>query len=136
MGKSYAEISDITVLGRNLTPAEEQAAETLISTASAKLRITAKKYGRDIDAMIEADEDYLPVVKGVVVQAVMRALNSIADSSPALSQGSQSALGYSVSMTYLNAGQALYFLRNELKDLGILRQTFGAMEVYGYDTDD
>ena len=137
--KKYAEVSDIQALGITLTTAQLEAAEILLETASSKLRITAAKYGKDIDDMI-ADEtlgaDYELTVKSVVVQAVTRALNSIGDSSPAVTQGSQSAMGYSVSMTYLNAGQSLYFLRNELKDLGILRQTWGAMEVYGNGNDD
>lgn len=137
MSKRYAEVSDIVALGKNLTAQEKEAAEILLDTASSKLRITAQKYGKDIDAMI-ADEvsgdDYALVVKSVVIQAVLRALTSIADTSPALTQGSQSAMGYSISMTYLNAGQSLYYLRNELKDLGLLRQTYGAMEVYGSDS--
>ncbi|MGN1101286.1 MAG: Gp19/Gp15/Gp42 family protein [Huintestinicola sp.] len=135
----YAELSDITALGKSLTPEQSEAAEILLSTASSKLRITAAKYGKNIDEMISDEtlgKDYAIAVKSVIVQSVCRALDSIADSSPAITQGSQAALGYSVSMTYLNAGQSLYFLRNELKDLGILRQTYGAMEVYSYDTDD
>ena len=138
MSKRYAEVSDITALGKNLTAQEKEAAEIMLDTASSKLRITAQKYGKNIDAMIAdkvSGEDYALVVKSVVIQAVLRALTSIADSSPALTQGSQSAMGYSISMTYLNAGQSLYFLRNELKDLGLLRQTYGAMEVYGSDID-
>ncbi|MBQ7756690.1 MAG: hypothetical protein IJ031_07820 [Oscillospiraceae bacterium] len=137
--KKYAEVSDIKALGKPLTTAQLDAAEILLETASSKLRITATKYGKDIDKMI-ADEtlgaDYELAVKGVVIQAVVRALDSMSDYSPAITQGSQSAMGYSVSMTYLNAGQSLYFLRNELKDLGILRQTWGAMEVYGNGNDD
>lgn len=135
----YAEISDITALGKDLTAQEKEAAEILLDTASSKLRITAHKYGKDIDEMIKDEkmgDDYALVVKNVVIQAVLRALTSISDTLPAITQGSQSALGYSVSMTYLNAGQSLYFLRNELKDLGLLRQTFGAMEVYDNDADD
>lgn len=135
----YAEISDITALGKDLTAQEKEAAEILLDTASSKLRITAHKYGKDIDEMIEDEkmgDDYALVVKNVVIQAVLRALTSISDTLPAITQGSQSALGYSVSMTYLNAGQSLYFLRNELKGLGLLRQTFGAMEVYDNDADD
>lgn len=136
MNKRYAEVSDIVALGKNLTAQEKEAAEIMLDTASSKLRITAQKYGKNIDAMIADEvsgEDYALVVKSVVIQAVLRALTSIADSSPALTQGSQSAMGYSISMTYLNAGQSLYFLRNELKDLGLLRQTYGAMEVYSSD---
>ncbi len=70
-------------------------------------------------------------MKNIVVQAVVRALDAISDTAPAVTQASQSALGYSASMTYLNAGQSLYFLRNELKDLGFMQQTYGALEVYG-----
>lgn len=135
----YAEISDITALGKDLTAQEKEAAEILLDTASSKLRITAHKYGKDIDEMIKDEkmgDDYALVVENVVIQAVLRALTSISDTLPAITQGSQSALGYSVSMTYLNAGQSLYFLRNELKDLGLLRQTFGAVEVYDNDADD
>ena len=133
MGVKYASQEDITALGKKLTAEQRSAAEMLIDAASAKLRIIAKKYGKDIDVMIANDDDYGLAVKNTVVQAVARALSCISDSSPAITQGSQSAMGYSVSMTYLNAGQSLYYLRNELKDLGLLRQTWGAMEVFGYD---
>jgi hypothetical protein len=70
-------------------------------------------------------------VKSIVIQSVTRALNSISDASPALTQGSETNGSYSVSMTYLNAGQSLYFLRNELKELGLKRQVYGALELYG-----
>lgn len=131
----YAEASDIIALGKNLTSAQIETAEILIKTASSKLRLIASHYGKDIDKMMNDEitgEDYKAVVKSIIVQAVCRALNSISDTPPVM-QESQSALGYSASMTYLNAGQSLYFLRNELKELGILRQQFGAFEVYDYD---
>ena len=129
-GVSYASVSDITALGISLTPQQEAAAEVMISQASAKLRLAAKKYGKSIDKLIADDEDYSEAVKSVTVQAVTRALNSIADSDPAVSQVTQSGLGYSASMTYFNAGQSLYFLKSELKDLGLMRQIYGALEVY------
>lgn len=139
MSKKYADISDITALGRSLTAKQIETAEILLNTASSKLRIIAAKYGKNIDEMVNDEvygSDYAAIVKNVVIQATLRALNSIADSDPIVTQASQSALGYTASMTYLNAGQSLYFLRNELKDLGLLRQTFGAMEVYSDLTDD
>lgn len=132
--KKYAAVSDLTKLGKNLTAAQSEAAESLIETASAKLRTIARKYGKDIDKMIadeEAGEDFALAVKNTVIQAVMRAMSSIEDTAPAITQASQSGLGYSASMTYLNAGQSLYFLRNELKELGLMRQTYGALEVFG-----
>lgn len=129
----YASVNDIIARGYTLSSQQQEAAETLLSDASARLRIVARKYGKDIDAMI-ADEttgaDFDLIVKSVVIQAVMRALSTADSSSAAVSQVSQGGLGYSASMTYLNAGQSLYFLRNELKDLNILRQTYGGLEVY------
>ena len=126
----YASVSDRTALGISLTAQQQQAAEILLETASAKLRLSAKKHGKDLDELISKDEDYGSAVKGIVIQAVTRALNSITDSAPAMSQGSETNGNYSISMTYLNAGQSLYFLRNELKELGLMRQTYGAVEMY------
>lgn len=129
MGAVYAAVEDVALL-RTLTSQEQEQAAALLETASAKLRLAAKKYGYDLDTLISEDEDYGAEVKAVVVQAVIRALNSVSDSSPPAVQSSQAALGYSVSMTWLNSGQALYFLKNELKELGFLRQRYGALEVY------
>lgn len=136
MGAVYATISDITVLGYSLTSQQQDAAEVLLEQASAKLRLTAKKYGKNIDALIADDADYGDAVKNIVVQATVRALNSVSSSDAAASQMTQSGLGYSATMTFINAGQSLYFLRNELKDLGIIRQTFGLTEVYNLDSAD
>lgn len=129
MGSSYAALKDVATLGYTLTAQQTEAAETLLSTASAKLRVIAKKHGKNLDEMCR-DEDFEIAVKSTVIQAVMRALNSISETSPAVSQDTETNGSYSISMTYLNAGQSLYFLRNELKDLGLLRQTYGAIELY------
>lgn len=131
MGKAYAKVSDITALGISLTATQRDAAEILLSTASSKLRLIANKYGINLDAAVSEDDDYNAAVKSIVVQSVTRALNSISDASPAASQGSETNGSYSISMTYLNAGQSLYFLRNELKELGLKRQVYGALELYG-----
>lgn len=131
MGAVYASVADVALL-RPLTAQEQEQTPVLLENASAKLRLLAKKYDRDLDALIAADEDYGTAVKAVVVQAVIRALNSITDNTPPAVQSSQAAMGYSLSMTWLNSGQSLYFLKNELKDLGIMRQRFSVMEVYGF----
>lgn len=127
----YASVEDITALGISLTATQSDAAKILLGTASSKLRLIANKYGINLDAAVSADDDYKEAVKSIVVQSVTRALNSISDASPALTQGSETNGSYSVSMTYLNAGQSLYFLRNELKELGLKRQVYGALELYG-----
>lgn len=131
MGINYATVSDITALGVILTPRQESAAEVLITQSSAKLRNFAKKNAKDLDSMVSSDEDYAIAVKSVVVQSVIRALNSIESNDAAISQGSETNGQYSISMTYVNAGQSLYFLRNELKELGLRQQIYGTIDIYG-----
>lgn len=133
MSEPYATAADILAIGRSLTSQQQENAEVLIDQASAKLRLAAKKYGRDIDAMIAdpvSGGDYALAVKSVIVQAVCRALDSV-NNSAAVSQGTESIGAYSLTMSYLNAGQSLYFLRNELKDLGFMQQRYGFMNLYG-----
>ncbi len=125
-------VNDVKAV-RNLSAAQEETVEILLSTAQAKLRLLAKKYHKDIDALCSDEvlgEDYKTVIKATVIQSVLRALDSMADVGPAVTQSSQSGLGYSATYTYLNAGQAVYFLKNELKDLGFLTQQYGSLEVF------
>lgn len=132
MGAVYATIDDVQALGRTLTADEQEKVPQLLEIASALLRTEAKKRGYDLDQMIADDPDKGLIAKILTVNAVVRSLNAAGNSSPAAVQGSQSALGYSVSYTYLNAGQDIYFLKNELKELGIMRQKCGVLEVYDY----
>lgn len=137
MGAVYAEVSDITALGRSLTNQQQEAAEVLIAEASAKLRLMAQKYKKNIDDLIAdpvTGEDYALAVKSVVVQAVCRALDAINDSG-AVSSASESLGPYSYTFQYANAGQLLYFLRNELKDLGLMQQRYGFLNLYDQEGD-
>jgi len=129
---NYATVSDIIAIGKNLTAEEQASAEILIQTASSKIRIIARKYGIDIDKNISdttTGDDLSVAVKNAVVQSVIRAIDSLSSTSSAVSQNSETNGAYNISMTYLNAGQSLYFLNNELKDLGIIRQRYGAIDL-------
>lgn len=134
MGAVYATVADVQTLGRQLTADEEEKTPQLLEITSALLRSECSKRGYDLDRMIADDPDKGLITKILTVNAVVRSLNA-SSSDPAVAQGSQSALGYSVSYTYLNAGQDIYFLRNELKELGIMRQKCGVLEVYDYADD-
>lgn len=132
MSTVYATVDDLRTL-RSLTAQEEEAAAVLLPQASAKLRLTAQRYRADIDARIADEttgEDYAQAVKSVVVAAVFRALSALGQSATA-TQNTESIGAYSLTYTFANAGQQLYFLRNELRDLGLLRQTFGMLDIYG-----
>lgn len=132
MGAVYATTDDVTTLGRTLTNEEAEKVPTLLEITSALLRTECSKRGYDLDQMVTDDPDKGLIAKILTVNAVIRSLNAASNNAPAATQGSQSALGYSVSYTYLNAGQDVYFLRNELKELGIMRQKCGILEVYDY----
>ena len=127
--KIYATVEDMVALFRPLSVDERTRAESLLKMVSSNLRIEAKKIGKDLDAMIEADEDLREVAKGVTVDVVARVLNTSTDSEP-MSQVTQSAMGYSVSGTYLIPGGGLFIKNAELERLGLRRQRYGAMEIY------
>ena len=132
MGVVYASVADILAIGRTLTAQQQEAAEVLLTQASAKLRVTARNYHKDIDAMIAdavTGEDFALAVKAVIVNSVCRALDS-ADSNTAVKQGTESIGAYSITQIYANAGQLLSFLNNELRDLGLKQQRIGWLNPY------
>lgn len=130
MGAVYATVNDIKAL-KPLTAQEEQQAGVLIQYASDRLRVIAANYGKDLDGMVNGDESFASAVRYTVVQAVINGLGRLSESANAASQATQSALGYSVTLTYSNAGSFLWFGKAELKNLGIARQSYGALDLYG-----
>ena len=72
------------------------------------------------------------VAKSVTVDVVARALMTSTNSEP-MEQMSQSALGYSVSGTFLVPGGGLFIKKSELARLGIRRQKCGVVNLYGND---
>lgn len=133
MAAEYCTVDDIIAVYRALTADEEARADTLIPIASSMLRMEAKKVGKDLDAMIAADEDVGEVAKMVIISAIARILGK-SDTQGAMSQMSESALGYTVSGTFVNPGEDLYFLNNELKRLGLKRQRWGVIDLYGLES--
>lgn len=128
----YATIEDLRTLWRRMTTEEEGRATALLPIVSDSLRQEAIKVGRDLDRMIEKGEVLDTVVKSVTVDVVARTLMTSTDAEPT-TQFSQSALGYSVSGTYLVPGGGLFIKNTELKRLGLKRQRIGVWEIY--DTD-
>lgn len=126
----YATVNDISTLWRALTTEESEKAEAWLPLASSLLRKEAAKVGKDLDALVASDGDLANVAKSVTVAAVVRVLSKSTDNDlGAMSQMSQSALGYSVSGTFSNPGDELYFLNNELKRLGLKSQQIGVIDI-------
>ena len=78
------------------------------------------------------DDSY---VKSVVVDVVARTLMTSTDTEP-MTQRSESALGYSVSGTYLVPGGGLFIKKSELARLGLKRQRIGVIDLYDDDKRD
>lgn len=102
----------------------------LIELASSLLREEANKRNMNLSAIISSSDDKANVAKMVVLACVHRVMSKDDNQDMPLEQFSQSALGYTFSGTYVNPGDDLYYLRNELKRMGIIKQRYGAMEIY------
>lgn len=124
-----ASIDDVLVL-KTLSADEMTKAEALLEIVSARLRVEAKKVGKDLDEMIADDSDLEVVARSVVAGIIERTLKLQANNSPIVSQFSESALGYSYSGTIPNPGESLYIKKSELRALGLNKQRFGALEVF------
>ncbi len=127
---TFATLEDMTILWRAMTPSEEKRADALLKIVSDSLRVEASKVGKNLDNMVESDEAYASVVKSVTIDVTASTLMTSTNSEP-LSQMSQSALGYTVSGTYLVPGGGLFIKKSELARLGLRRQRIGVMDLYG-----
>ena len=135
MAEAFATVADVESLWRTLTEDEETRAGNLLPAISDILRNEASNRGYDLDAMIEESPTYSTVVTTVCVDICVRALKQNTNATgEAMSQESQSALGYTWSGTYAIPGGAnLPIMRNDLKRLGITKQRWGALDIYGTD---
>lgn len=125
----YATLNDLNVLFRPIKPSEEDRASMLLEVVSDQLRMAAKNVDKDIDCMIEDGDILVSVLKSVVCDVVGRCLSTPTDEAP-MSQVTQSALGYSVSGTYLVPGGGVWIKKSELARLGLKRQRIGVIEPY------
>lgn len=125
---AYATTTDITNLWRTLTAAETTRANALIPQVEGALRTEAQLAGRDLDEMISETPSLRLVAKQVVVDVVARTLMTSTNQEP-MTQMSESALGYSVSGTFLSPGGGLFIKKDELRRLGIRRQSVGVIDL-------
>ena len=128
----FATVEDLETLWRLLKSDERKRAEALLKIVSDSLRVEAKKVGKDLDVLVAGDSSFAVVVKSVTVDVVARTLMTSTEQEP-MTQFAESALGYSVSGSYLVPGGGLFIKDSELKRLGLKKQRFGVMEIYGTD---
>ena len=126
---AFATTQDLIDLWRPLTTEEEDRAENLLIIVSDELRLRANDVGKDLDEMIEATPALASIAKSVTCDVVARTLMTSTDQEPT-TQFSQSALGYSVSGTYLVPGGGVFIKKNELARLGLKHQKIGGISLY------
>lgn len=134
MNKPFATVEDIQRLYRPLSAAEQDRADALLPLVSDEIRVLGRNYGKDIDARIKVDSAYESVVKIVTCDVTFRILRQNTEGD-AMSQESQSALGYSWTGTFAVAGGGIAnsLLNNDLKKLGLLKQKMGSEFIWqGY----
>ena len=130
--KNFATVEELEVLWRTLKFDERKRAEALLEVVSNNLRVEARKIGKDLDIMVSEDYSYASVVKSVTVFVVARTLMTSTNQEP-MTQFTESALGYSVSGSYLVPGGGLFIKDSELKRLGLKKQRYGVIDIYGTD---
>lgn len=125
---AFATVEDVQNLWRALSATEQAKAENLLPLVSDELRVLARGADKDLDELAEKDSAYASVLKIVTVDVTVRVLRQSTEGE-AMTQESQSALGYSWSGTYAVAGGGIAnaILRNDLKKLGIYNQKIGVM---------
>lgn len=126
---TFASVDDLEVLWRSVEDSEISRAKELLKTVSHVLRVEARKVNKDLDLLVKNDESYSYVVKSVVVDVVARTLMTSTNQEP-MTQFSESALGYSVSGSFLVPGGGLFIKDSELKRLGFKKQRYGVIDFY------
>ena len=130
--ENFATVDDLKKLWRALKFDEEKRAKALLEVVSHSLRVEAKKVGKDLDGLVATDPSFATVVKSVTVDVVARTLMTSTEQEP-MTQFAESALGYSVSGSYLVPGGGLFIKDSELKRLGLKKQRYGVIDIYGTD---
>lgn len=130
MSTPFATVNDIETLWRPLTSPEQSRAEAILPLVSDELRVIARGVGKDLDQMA-TDEAYASVLKIVTVDVTVRVLRQSTEGD-AMTQESQSGLGYSWSGTYTvpGGGIANAILNNDLKKLGLRTQQIGVINTW------
>lgn len=124
----FVSLEDVNSLFRPLSSAEEDRAVALIPVVCDTLRQEAANVGKDLDTMLESGKVKENVVKSVCVDIIARTLMTSTNSEP-MTQMSQSALGYTVSGTFLSPGGGLFIKKSELARLGLRRQKVGVIDL-------
>lgn len=126
--EAYATIEQVETLFRSLSDDEKHRCEALLPVVSDALRQEAKNRGKDLDLMLLSGEVIQNVLISVVVDVVARTLMTSTNAEP-MTQISESAIGFSMSGTFLNPGGGMFIKNSELSRLGLRRPRVEAWDL-------
>ena len=131
-GVPYATADQVAAQWRPLSMAERERVEVLLPIISDSLRQEAVNIGKDLDKLIADGKVLASVAASVTVDIVARVMMTPTDGGDMgpMSQFSQSALGYSMSGTFLVPGGGIFIKSAELARLGLRRQRIGVIDLY------
>jgi len=130
---SYADTTDVIKYRGAVSADALSRLPDILEACSAELRLVAKRQGKDLDEIIEGDDDVALLVCKGVCDASVNYYNSTQSNDPVMTQFSQAAGGYSISGTLASVGGAFYFPKKFLKDIGLSCQKVGTIGVFDYD---
>lgn len=119
---AFATVNDLIARWRPLSADEIEKAKILLEDCTNALILYGEDRGLDLVDMCDKSKARASVAEAIVCDIVKREMVSMVDESPAMSQVSQSAGGYSVSGTFLSPGGGLFIKNYELKMLGLAKQ--------------
>lgn len=128
----YCSVDDVISLWRPLKNDEIKRVIELIPVIVSSLKVESYNVGKDLDQLTSENQSYRELLKSVIVDVVARTLMTSTDQEPMI-QSSESALGYSWSGTFLIPGGGLFIKKSELARLGLRRQRYGVINLYGED---
>lgn len=120
---AFATVDDLEARWRPLTEDEQERAETLLLDASVYIMVQLDAAGISYTNPTELMEDALTAVTCSVVRRAMDQPQGYTG----ITQYTQSAVGYSESMSYSNPNGDLYLTKAEKKALGLGSGVYGSI---------
>lgn len=125
---AYVTIEEFEQFWRQLEMSEYDRFDILEQLAQARLTVMANDAGVDLEARVEEDENYLGVVKWVIMEAIKRAISTPTNTMP-VDTYSQTAGPYTENYKFTNPSGDLWFKKSELAALGIAnKQTINSIK--------
>lgn len=126
-GPEVVYMEELELRWRPMSEEEKAKANLLIEQIHHILILEAKRVGKDLEELRKGAA-YQSVLASVMCDIIIRAMQTNPNQEP-MTQFSQSALGYTLSGTYLVPGGGIFIKKSELARLGLRTQRYGGIDL-------